>query len=118
MQDREILDQLLNATTFGRDVSIPLRRDPEDPKLWRATVRLIDGEVKFRADDNWPTNWGAPNLSDESLSFSFVGDAAAVFPQGVAEFQGLNIPVRAGHYEVTFNSQSFEYLFQRVSGGE
>jgi hypothetical protein len=107
-----------DATSLGWDTSIPMRRDPDDPNLWRATVELADGELKFRADDNWSTNWGAPKVRGDSLSFSFRGDAAAVFPRGAGEFQGLNIPVEAGRYDVTFNSQSFEYSFDKVSGGE
>lgn len=104
-----------DATLLGWDTSVPMRRDSNDPNVWRVTVDLVDGELKFRADNNWSTNWGTPNLSGKSLSFGFEGDAAAVFPKGVGEFQGLNIPVEAGRYEVIFDSQSFEYSFARVT---
>jgi len=106
-----------SATGFGWDVSIPMQPDRDDPNLWRVTVALLDGQLKFRADDNWSTNWGASGSVDSNLSFEFVGDKSAVFPTGVGEFQGLNIPVEGGQYEVTFDTQSFEYAFTRIDAG-
>ena len=29
---------------------------------------------------------------------------------------GMNLPVAAGNYRVTFNSQTFEYAFEEVEG--
>ena len=52
------------------------------------------GEVKFREDNAWATNWG--------------GDT---FPTGTAFFNGPNIPVVEGTYTVTFNRTSGEYNF-------
>ncbi len=94
---------------------------PDDPNLWAIEITLIDGEVKFRADNDWSSDWGTPNLprnlAKEDLStlpFSFAGDVAEVFPDGTAEFKGRNIPVKAGRYRVTFNSQTFAYSFERL----
>ncbi len=99
-----------------------MQQDADDPNVWRLRVRLTDGELKFKADNSFASNWGAPNRADNRaapVGFEFGGDISTVFPRGVAAFNGLNIPVRAGTYDVTFNSQTFEYSFERVdSGGE
>ncbi len=106
-----------DATPFGWENSLPMTRDREDPNIWRLRVDLTDGEVKFRADDNWSTNWGTPGLAENPTpgGFEFSGDASAVFPRGIGEFAGLNIPVEAGTYDVTFNSQSFDYYFEKIT---
>ncbi len=57
-------------------------------------VTLTDGEVKFRADNSWLLNWGAPE-----------------FPTGVAVQNGNNILTVAGNYTVNFNAMSGEYSF-------
>lgn len=109
------------ATQLGWDVSVPLRRDRLNPNLWRGTVDLVDGEFKFRADDSWSSNWGGPREYMALLTeagWSFRGEPESVFPSGVADFNGSNIPARAGRYRVTFNSQSFAYAFERLSGQE
>jgi len=59
------------------------------------TLDLVDGEAKFRANDDWGVNWGA-----------------ADFPSGVATQDGANIPVTAGTYKVTFNPSTGDYSFE------
>jgi alpha-amylase len=51
-------------------------------------------EVKFRLDGSWDTNWGSP-----------------AFPGGTGILEGQNIPVPAGVYDITFNSQTGVYFF-------
>lgn len=109
-----------DATTLGWDSSVPMRVSPGNPNLWTVDITLTDGEVKFRADDDWSSDWGTPalpqNISSEAMAvspFSYSGDLSTVFPRGHAEFKGLNIPVEAGRYRVTFNTQTFEYAFER-----
>ena len=55
---------------------------------------FIDGEAKFRQDDSWNINWGNNT-----------------FPTGNAILNGLNIPVTAGIYDVTFNIVTGDYSF-------
>lgn len=55
---------------------------------------FVDGEAKFRQDDNWNVNWGNNT-----------------FPKGTALSNGPNIPVKAGTYTVTFNSVTGDYSF-------
>lgn len=99
-------------------LTIPLQRKSADPNVWSAIVDLVDGELKFRADDSWVLNWGVPrearNLTGTGAQFDFGGNADDYFPSGVAEIRGINIPVRKGRYHVVFNSQTFAYRFDTV----
>jgi hypothetical protein len=54
----------------------------------------INGEAKFRQDDDWVFNWGG-----------------ATFPSGTAILDGPPIPVVSGGYDLTFNLQTGEYNF-------
>ncbi|MFO8000380.1 MAG: SusE domain-containing protein [Marinilabilia sp.] len=67
-----------------------------DPHIWTADdVELPEGEVKFRANGAWDTNWGA----------------ADSFPYGQADINGDNIVVPEGTYFVKFNSITGHYVF-------
>lgn len=55
---------------------------------------FIDGEAKFRQNDSWSMNWGN-----------------STFPTGVGVQGGDNIPVKAGTYNVSFNSITGNYSF-------
>lgn len=84
-----------NATPGGWDNDTDMIPDATDPSIWRLRVILTDGEAKFRADNDWPVNWGA-------------GD----FPAGVGLPDGANIPIPAGEYKITFNSTTGAYNFE------
>lgn len=62
--------------------------------VFEIVIPLIDGEVKFRADDAWTVNWGA--------------DA---FPAGVGKQDGPNIKVTAGTWKVRFEPGTGAYSF-------
>lgn len=85
-----------DATPGGWDADTDLTQDPDNENLWTGTIILTDGEVKFRAEDDWADNWGA-----------------ATFPSGYGVGGGDNIPVKAGTYYVQFNSVTGEYAFMR-----
>lgn len=55
---------------------------------------FTNGEAKFRLNDAWDVSWGA-----------------ASFPSGTAQSPGVNIPVVAGTYTVTFNKDTGAYTF-------
>ncbi|MDN3676821.1 T9SS type A sorting domain-containing protein [Flavobacterium paronense] len=59
-----------------------------------SNLSLTDGEVKFRKDNDWTTNWG-------SLGF----------PTGTGIQSGQNIPVTAGIYDITFDKSTGNYEF-------
>ena len=83
-----------SAGPFGWDADTTMTQDTADPNLWHLTIDLIDGEAKFRANGNWDVNWGATD-----------------FPTGIGTQGGPNIPVFAGTYDITFNSETGEYNF-------
>jgi glycosidase len=84
-----------SATASGWDASTPMEQDVDNPNLWTLDdAVLVDGELKFRANDAWDVNWG--NVD---------------FPSGTAYLNGANIPVVAGTYDITFNDETGEYSF-------
>ncbi|MEK6254323.1 MAG: hypothetical protein N2B05_06495 [Gemmatimonadales bacterium] len=96
----------------------PMQRS--GPHTWEVTLEFPDGFVKFRANDEWSVNWGAPfpNIID-APGWLWSSDQVAVddvFPSGSAHLHGMNMPVRGGNYRVTFDSQTFEYAFEEVEG--
>lgn len=62
---------------------------------WEIEIKLIDGFVKFKTDNNWSFNWGIGHNSDDKLIFN-----------------GPNIPVKAGHYKVfvDLNEQTYKFV--------
>ena len=70
----------------------------EGTGMWMTVVTLVEGELKFRANDAWDLSWGAE-----------------AFPSGTATSDnGPNIPVsadNAGTYLVTFDPVSGDYTF-------
>lgn len=87
-----------SATPFGWDSDVNMAQDANDPNLYSQTVNLVQGEAKFRQDDDWAINWGSTD-----------------FPSGVGTQDGPNIPVDlGGEYYVTFNKSTGEYNFQLV----
>jgi hypothetical protein len=85
-----------------------MTRNPEDPALFTVILTVDAGddgdangivEMKFRANSDWATNWGA-----------------ADFPSGTAIPDGANIPVPYGSYLVSFNCSTGAYNFQATCG--
>lgn len=64
-----------------------------------AYVTLIDGEIKFRENNAWDSNLGA-------------GEA-----EGSLESGGANIPVTAGTYKITMNTNENTYTMEDYSWG-
>ena len=86
-----------SATPGGWDVDTNMTQ--VDDSTWTLTVDLIEGEAKFRADDDWALNWGQDS-----------------FPVGVGSQDGPNIPIpHAATYDITFNSNSGAYYFSAQS---
>lgn len=86
-----------DATPGGWDADTDMEQDPNDPSIWRLRQILTDGELKFRAENDWIYNWGA-------------GD----FPSGIGTQDGANIPIPAGEYKITFNSITGAYSFEEL----
>lgn len=78
----------------GWSQDIDMTQSSFDPHIWYISeIELFDGEVKFRAEDDWAVNWGA------STEFS-----------GFGSLDGPNIPTTAGLYEVWFNDLTGNYM--------
>lgn len=86
-----------DATPGGWDADTDMVKDLDDGAMWSLRVILVDGLLKFRADDDWAVNWGS-------------GD----FPIGVAVQDGADIPIPAGEYIITFNTVTGEYNFEEI----
>jgi len=61
---------------------------------WVAAATLTDGEIKFRLNNDWGTNYG--------------DDGA----DGTLEDGGANIPVTAGHYIITMDLNNMTYTIE------
>ena len=94
--------------------AIPMSR--KGPHDWMIQISLGEGEVKFLANREWTMNWGVPRPWVTSSQDYAPGQVSLdeAFPTGRAGFNGLNIPVRPGRYEVRFNTRSGEYDFKVV----
>lgn len=86
-----------DATPGGWDNETKMIQDASDKSVWRLRVKLVAGEAKFRANNDWVFNWGS-----------------ADFPTGTGVQDGANIPVVVGDYKITFNSTTGEYNFEAV----
>lgn len=77
------------------DEDVDMDKDPADEHHWTlSSTTLVDGECKFRAENDWAVNWGAVD-----------------WPTGVGTQDGPNIPVTAGTYGITLYSNTGEYAF-------
>ena len=77
----------------GPDMMLNYNTNQDD---WKAVVTLIDGEIKFRFNNDWGLNYG---------------DTGA---DGTIENAGDNIAVTAGNYLVTFNLNTLEYSLEAM----
>lgn len=69
-----------------------------DPHLWVArNVTVTGGEMKFRANDSWDTNWGNNTVYT-----------------GKAPMNGPNVPTVAGTYDIFFSDLDGSYIFLPV----
>jgi starch-binding outer membrane protein SusE/F len=87
-----------SATPGGWGSDTNLFPDPTDSTHYSATLNLLAGECKFRANDEWAINWGATD-----------------FPAGVGIQDGMNIPIAiAGKYLIDFNKATGAYSFEEI----
>ena len=62
-----------------------------------SNLLLTNGEVKFRKDNLWTSNWGSSG-----------------FPSGTGTQNGANIPVNSGTYNITFDKSTGNYNFTQL----
>lgn len=63
---------------------------------WKVVIKLSDGEIKFRANNDWTLNYG---------------DTGA---DGVLDAAGDNIAVTAGNYIITVDFKTLEYTLDEI----
>ncbi len=83
----DVTDQEFNMADLNPN------KENHDWLLGNFTV-TADEEIKFAADNNWDFNWGANQ-----------------FPWGRGDRNGLNVPVKAGTYDVYFNDITGDFNF-------
>ena len=81
----------------GENVMSPMSTNVENHDWYVMKVTYDDTALKFAADNAWDVNWGA-----------------AVFPYGIGQQNGPNIPIKAGTYNVFFNDILGAYNFVAV----
>ena len=83
-----------DSTPNGWGASTAMVQSSFDPHQYSLRdVTLISGEMKFRANDDWATNWG----SDTEFS-------------GQGTQDGANIPIAPGTYDIFFNDIDGRYI--------
>jgi hypothetical protein len=87
-----------SATPGGWGAETAMRNNGDG--TYSAVLGLLDGEAKFRANNDWAINWGASG-----------------FPSGTGTQNGPNIPVTKGLYLITFNPATGDYSFAPASIG-
>ncbi len=79
------------------ETSLDMALINEEQRIFYVRVYLIEGQVKFRADNMWKKDWGG-----------------SFFPSGEAILKGDNISVPEGLYDVYFNLTELSYRFEQV----
>ena len=86
--------QLINFQCFIVPVKIS---KSEKEGRWQITMDLVDGQVKFRAENNWMFDWGKG-----------LNDPAELI------FKGDNIVVKEGRYLITIDMEDRTYDFKKL----
>ncbi len=76
---------------------LPFYKNTENAEEYVAYVSLMDGEIKFRENNDWGNNYGGQD--------------------GVLAAGGSNIPVTAGTYKITINLTALTYKIETYSWG-
>ena len=80
---------------WGATPDAPFIYDPTSDQ-WRIIVALLDGEMKFRLNNDWGVNYGDTGLD------------------GVLDAGGDNIVSTAGHYIITVNLNDLTYSIEEI----
>lgn len=98
-----IIGTSLNGFDDVGGTNTPMTEVDLDRKIWEATLYLKEGKVKFRCNDSWAINWGAPFGLEDKLTNSAVS-------------QGGDIEIKeAGRYHIQLNLTDFTYNFKKLS---
>ena len=87
------------AVTDGWDQDTAMVQSAADPNVWTLDIDLVEGDLKFRANNDWIISWGG-----------------GVFPMDTATIgsqDNIAIPT-AGRYRVSFNTETSVFYFQEI----
>ena len=86
-----------DALKGGFEESIPMSRDDSKIGLWKIKLNLRKGRVKFINRDDWLQNWGGNS-----------------FPNGKSMFDGVDILVNEGYYNIVLDLENKIYSFEKL----
>jgi hypothetical protein len=78
--------------------SKPMVQEDINKNVWKTTLELGEGAVKFRCRNSWSQNWGGSS-----------------FPQGEAVWFGRNIRVEPGKYHIVLDLDNNTYSFEKLA---
>ena len=86
-----------DALKGGFEESIPMSRDDSKIGLWKIKLSLKKGRVKFINREDWLQNWGGNS-----------------FPNGKSMFDGVDILVNEGYYNIVLDLENKIYSFEKL----
>ena len=95
---------LIGSSFGGWDKAndVLLKKSDYDPHIWtKEAVVIAEGQLKFRANQDWVTSWGGKETT---------------FPAALSsQNDNIQVPAKyAGTYDVFFNDLTGHYLFRKV----
>ena len=95
---------LIGSSFGGWDKAndVLLKKSDYDPHIWtKEAVVIAEGQLKFRANQDWATSWGGKETT---------------FPAALSsQNDNIQVPAKyAGTYDVFFNDLTGHYLFRKV----
>ena len=86
-----------DALSSGFEKSVPMERDNSKIGFWKIKLNLKKGKIKFINRNDWLQNWGGNS-----------------FPNGKSMFDGLDILVDEGYYNIILDLENKIYSFEKV----
>lgn len=86
-----------DALENGFEKSVLMERDDSKIGLWKIKLNLRKGRVKFINRDDWLQNWGGNS-----------------FPNGKSMFDGVDILVNEGYYNIVLDLENKIYSFEKL----
>tara|TARA_B100001093_G_scaffold489062_1_gene526900 strand:- start:174 stop:1223 length:1050 start_codon:yes stop_codon:yes gene_type:complete len=86
-----------DALESGFEKSVPMERDNSKIGFWKIKLELKKGRVKFINRNDWLQNWGGND-----------------FPKGKSMFDGVDISVNDGYYNIVLDLENKIYSFKKL----
>ena len=86
-----------DALPSGFDKSVSMERDNRKIGFWKIKTKLKQGNLKFINRNDWLQNWGGNS-----------------FPDGKSMFDGVDIYVNEGYYNIVLDLENKIYSFEKL----